>query len=716
MWKPHLWVAVALVLSACTASSTDPSSTLASTTTASATTPTTTSAAPTTLPATADAPDLILHNAQVLTVDDSFSIAEAVAVTGDRISAVGSSDMLVAMAGPETILVDVDGRTISPGFVEPHTHLMQHIAPDLDQMRAGQQTLLSWGVTTAGMPSVLPDQLGAFEALHEAGEIVLRSHLYVVYNSVCGERDLGDFYLQNDFVRDISTRLAVAGVKVFADGGVCGSMALTSDYLDTTPQHLKDRGFTGRGTLFVTADEVASVVGEVDAAGGQTIIHAQGDSAIATALEGLRMVGDTVTTHQIHHNSLVSIVEPDLLTTYGELGLTPVVFTMPWGGAACDSATADVWRSILPEDAFGVLGDNTALLDANPGIRLSWHGDGPSLTGSPLEQMFTLVDGGYALGGEICHPEAWAGKPTVSIEDGFRMMTINAAAAMGFEESIGSIEVGKLADLAILASDPMTDDHESGLAMNRPLVSIIGGTVEHCLGDLCAAIAGEVHDGDVEIKACSPLTTDGLIGWWPAEDATDVVGGNDGRLIDGAAIGRGYVGDAFGFNDGAVVLGGTVDLSGGFTVDAWVRFNESGFDGVQSVFNNHQVFLRKNDSSEGSGFGLFLNLDDGSVEPRAHSETQLQPGVWTHVAGTWDGSELRIYVDGRLDQAVPRQGSMIGTTVDAQIGRGEQDGLLTNPFDGSIDEFEIYERALSPAEIMAIFEAGNGGRCADHAS
>jgi hypothetical protein len=207
------------------------------------------------------------------------------------------------------------------------------------------------------------------------------------------------------------------------------------------------------------------------------------------------------------------------------------------------------------------------------------------------------------------------------------------------------------------------------------------------------------------------LTTDGLIGWWPGEGALDVVGGHDGVLVDGAVVGQGFIGDGFVFNDGAVVLGEGFELAGAFTADAWVRFNESEFDRFQTVLNNHQMLLRKNDINEGNGFGLFVNLEDGTVEPRAHSESQIEPGVWTHVAGTWDGSELRIYLNGRLDQAVPRSGSLTGEGVDFQIGRGEQKDPYSSPFSGSIDEVEIYDRALTPEEIMEIFTAGNGGRC-----
>lgn len=68
------------------------------------------------------APDLILHHGRVWTVDESRPEAEAVAVRGDRIVAVGSNDELLATAGPATQRIDLDGKLVLPGFIDAHTH------------------------------------------------------------------------------------------------------------------------------------------------------------------------------------------------------------------------------------------------------------------------------------------------------------------------------------------------------------------------------------------------------------------------------------------------------------------------------------------------------------------------------------------------------------------------------------------------------------------
>jgi predicted amidohydrolase YtcJ len=67
--------------------------------------------------------DLILHNAKILTVDSNFSTAQAVAIRGNVIAAVGTDEQVLAMRGPNTKVLDVKGRTVVPGLFHTHIHL-----------------------------------------------------------------------------------------------------------------------------------------------------------------------------------------------------------------------------------------------------------------------------------------------------------------------------------------------------------------------------------------------------------------------------------------------------------------------------------------------------------------------------------------------------------------------------------------------------------------
>ena len=71
-----------------------------------------------------DRADLILHSGIVHTIDAANSIAEAVALSDGRILAVGSNAEVRATAGNETSQIDLDGRALTPGFIDAHQHFL----------------------------------------------------------------------------------------------------------------------------------------------------------------------------------------------------------------------------------------------------------------------------------------------------------------------------------------------------------------------------------------------------------------------------------------------------------------------------------------------------------------------------------------------------------------------------------------------------------------
>ncbi len=66
--------------------------------------------------------DLILINGKIITVDQKFSIAEALAVYGDKIVSVGTTGKIKKMAGDNTKIIDLNGKTVIPGLIESHVH------------------------------------------------------------------------------------------------------------------------------------------------------------------------------------------------------------------------------------------------------------------------------------------------------------------------------------------------------------------------------------------------------------------------------------------------------------------------------------------------------------------------------------------------------------------------------------------------------------------
>ena len=71
------------------------------------------------------APDLILSNGKIITVDERFTIAQAVAIQGDRVVAVGTNQAITQLAGTNTRRIDLRGRAVIPGLIDNHMHLLR---------------------------------------------------------------------------------------------------------------------------------------------------------------------------------------------------------------------------------------------------------------------------------------------------------------------------------------------------------------------------------------------------------------------------------------------------------------------------------------------------------------------------------------------------------------------------------------------------------------
>ena len=84
--------------------------------------------------------DLILTNGKIITVDPAFTIAQAIAIAGDRILAVGPDAAMAAMAGPATRIVDLKGKAVIPGITDGHAHMdreaLRNVFPALGPVRS----------------------------------------------------------------------------------------------------------------------------------------------------------------------------------------------------------------------------------------------------------------------------------------------------------------------------------------------------------------------------------------------------------------------------------------------------------------------------------------------------------------------------------------------------------------------------------------------------
>jgi hypothetical protein len=222
----------------------------------------------------------------------------------------------------------------------------------------------------------------------------------------------------------------------------------------------------------------------------------------------------------------------------------------------------------------------------------------------------------------------------------------------------------------------------------------------------------------------------GLVGWWQAEsNALDSVGANDGTLLPAMTFAPGEVGQAFRFTGtpGGVraLASPSLDVGAGFglTVEMWVNpanlspqplaeWNASnGSPGIGAHF-----WISGGSSGPGPAGNLYVNLLDngGGSHFISTAGNVVASNIFQHVAFTYSRASgvVVIYRNGvaAVTQSV---GSLTPqTSFDFWLGRrpsGYYSGAYFGP--GLIDEASVYSRALSAAEMQAIYNAGRAGKC-----
>ncbi len=221
-----------------------------------------------------------------------------------------------------------------------------------------------------------------------------------------------------------------------------------------------------------------------------------------------------------------------------------------------------------------------------------------------------------------------------------------------------------------------------------------------------------------------------IVNWWPGDgNANDIAGSNHGILQNGTAFVSALVDQTFSFDGVDDFVNLTSPINPGassLTIDAWVNvtaFDQPGsFNGltVMGADNGTPVFelqlLPDFFPSEARRLHFFARDTRGNSLSLLGT-SMLAPGMWHHVALTWDvtTSSAVIYVNG-VPEAAAGNINIDPAALPAVSAIGVSPRIAdTQPFlgffYGLIDEVDIYNRALSQAEIQDIFNAGSTGKC-----
>lgn len=528
---------------------------------------------------------LALTNGNILTIDDEDTVASAILIAGDRIFSVGSDDEILRQATDGVEVIDLDGKTVVPGFVDCHAHPMGF-----------GESLLAVNCRTPPMRSIGNIVEGVRRAAEEKSEgewifgrgyddfkleekrnpnrwdldmaapnnpvLIMRlcGHV-IVANSLAlklagiskdtkdpegGEIDrdpetgeptgvlrggamvpLGEIIPPTSFenlkrgIKLSSDEFLARGVTSVSDAGV-GSPLNVKAYMAAKEEgmplrvnmmmsrglleHLKNLGletgfggeglrigaikmvfdgsFSGRtaamtkpfvdtpensGILYMTQEELDEGVRVSHEAGFHVGVHAIGDRAISGVLDAYEKTLAEKPNHdhrfRIEHCGINS---PEIVARIKKMGVIPVPQPIFLYGEG------ESYRAGLEPGNLKWAYPFKAWLDA--GITVAMSSDCPATSGeeliSPLLGIYVAVnrktDAGQELGPE----------QRVTVEEALRAYTMGGAYATFEEEDKGSIEPGKLADLAVLSRDPTQVDTEEIKDIEVEM-TIVGGRVEY---------------------------------------------------------------------------------------------------------------------------------------------------------------------------------------------------------------------------------------------
>jgi hypothetical protein len=212
----------------------------------------------------------------------------------------------------------------------------------------------------------------------------------------------------------------------------------------------------------------------------------------------------------------------------------------------------------------------------------------------------------------------------------------------------------------------------------------------------------------VTTSACLPT---GMVAWWPGgNNAIDATGAHNGTVQNGATFAAGRVGQAFsldGVNDYvSVPHHATFNFSNAMTIEGWVK-PTNGVNRYIITKGEDSFFLAVGGHGV-AGNQLSFNLNNVSAGWLYGTSNLVTGGQWHHVAATYDGATIRLYVDGNLESSFARSG--IISTGPSAVTIGARSGA--NYFAGLVDELAVYDHELNALQIKAIYNAGGAGRCA----
>jgi len=333
---------------------------------------------------------------------------------------------------PTGLLLDAATNLVLQSSVDigghgPNIHTAIETEALVSMLDEGSRRYLAAGLTTICDPQVTSRELTAYREARARGVLRIRTVAMPLSHELDELLAIG---LVGPFGDDW---LRIGGMKFYTDGAITGGTAVFSQPMGSRGQYA--------GTLYHEPADLAALLRRAATAGWQLAIHTMGDRAMGYMLDGVEAAdaaspapgGDN--RHRIEHCTWPTA---DQLRRIARLGMVPV--TQP--GSIVE--LGDIWLDHL--------GDR--IQRATPHREMLELGIRPAISSDAFVQSYRPLDTIAAAMQRVTPSGVHVGADQeMTVEEALAAHTINAARAIHMDDRIGSIEPGKLADLAILDGD-----------------------------------------------------------------------------------------------------------------------------------------------------------------------------------------------------------------------------------------------------------------------
>ena len=341
-----------------------------------------------------------------------------------------------------------------------------------------------------------------------------------------------------------------------------------------------------------------------------------------------------------------------------------------------------------------------------------WYISGPSWYYTWILVTAGSTNGGNLVRNNICHkiltsfPES---NPTESDPDA--MVDHNLIFTLGNDPAVWFVDYSNF-DMHL--ADTSSPPFDAGYSMMAPDTDIEGvsrpqgyafdiGAYEYAIDTVIGDLTRDYVVGFEDVKVMSDdwltggcdFVLDGLVSRYKLDgDATDSINGNDGTEIGGPGYAPGVCDQAISLDgvDDYVNCGNdsSFEIIGPITLSVMLKgtFNSS-WDPIISKGFDWQL-------SRGTGDeATFFCIGLGSF---LFGSANINDNQWHHIVAMYDGAQMRLYVDGKLDASQTASGSLNVSGSNVYIG-----GSPSQSFNGLIDDVRIYDRVLSDHEIDVLY-------------